>query len=95
MVYIAYAANQENYGQLMGKIATYQVPLLDILLYVCDQIDAGVVTLSDEQTEMLNDAKVQMLSAKNQLQGEDYSRMLLLSLIHILLHDIFVLYAGL
>ena len=26
---------------------------------------------------MLNDAKVQMLSAKNQLQGEDYSRMLL------------------
>ena len=30
VVYIAYAANQENYGQLMGKIATYQVPLLDM-----------------------------------------------------------------
>ncbi len=39
-----------DYGQLVGKLSTYQVPLLDMLLYVCDQIDAGVVTLSDDQT---------------------------------------------
>ena len=76
MVYAAYAANQENYGQLAGNLSNYQVPLIDILLYACDQIDSGLVTLSDEQTAMLNDAKVQMTSAKNQLQGEDFSRML-------------------
>ena len=76
VVYAAYAANQENYGQLAGNLSNYQVPLIDILLYACDQIDSGLVTLSDEQTAMLNDAKVQMTSAKNQLQSEDFSRML-------------------
>ena len=77
VVYAAYAANQENYGQLAGNISNYQVPLIDMLLYVCDQIDSGIVTLSEDQTATLNDAKTQILIAKNQLQGPDYSRMLI------------------
>ena len=77
VIYGAYAANSENYGKLAGNLSNYSVPLIDMLLYVCDQLDAGVVTLSDDQMQMLSDAKVQMMSAKNQLQGEDYSRMLL------------------
>ena len=77
VVYAAYAAENESYGELVGNIATYKVPLIDMFLYVCDKVDSGVVTLSDEQTDMLHDAEVQMTSAKNQLQGETYSRMLL------------------
>ena len=77
VVYAAYAAENESYGELIGNIATYKVPLIDMFLYVCDKVDSGVVTLSDEQTDMLHDAEVQMTSAKNQLQGETYSRMLL------------------
>lgn len=37
----------------------------------------GIVTLSDDQTQMLQDAEVQMNSAKAQLQGTDYDRMLI------------------
>ena len=77
VVYAAYAAENESYGELVGNIATYKVPLIDMFLYVCDKVDSGVVTLSDEQTDMLHDAEVQMTSAKNQLQCETYSRMLL------------------
>ena len=77
VLYAAYAAENESYGELVGNIATYKVPLIDMFLYVCDKVDSGVVTLSDEQTDMLHDAEVQMTSAKNQLQGETYSRMLL------------------
>ncbi len=77
VVYAAYAAENESYGELVGNIATYKVPLIDMFLYVCDKVDSGVVTLSDEQTDMLHDAEVQMTSAKNQLQGETCSRMLL------------------
>ncbi len=77
MVYAAYATEQGDYGKLMGNISTYKVPLIDMFLFVCDQVDAGIVQLDDDQTEMLNDAKTQMESAKAQLQGEDYSRMLL------------------
>ncbi len=76
VVYAAYAAENESYGELVGNIATYKVHI-DMFLYVCDKVDSGVVTLSDEQTDMLHDAEVQMTSAKNQLQGETYSRMLL------------------
>lgn len=77
VVYSAYAAKQEDYGQLVGKIAAYKVPLLDMFLFVCDQVDSGIVTLGDDQTATLQDAEVQMTSAKNQLRGEDYSRMLI------------------
>lgn len=77
VVYAAYAANQEDYGQLAGKLSTYQVPLIDMMLYVCDQIDSGIVSLSEDQTQTLKDAQTQMLSAKNQLQGTEFSRMLI------------------
>ena len=47
-----------------------------MFLFVCEQVDSGIVTLSDDQTQMLQDAEVQMNSAKAQLQGTDYDRML-------------------
>ena len=48
-----------------------------MFLFVCEQVDSGIVTLSDDQTQMLQDAEVQMNSAKAQLQGTDYDRMLI------------------
>ena len=77
IVYGAYAAGQEDYGKLAGNISTYKVPLIDMFLFVCDQVDAGVVTLDAEQTEMLSDAETQMRAAKAQLCGTEYDRMLL------------------
>ena len=77
VVYAAYATEQGDYGKLMGNIGSYKVPLIDMFLFVCDQADAGIISLDAEQMEMLSDAKTQMESAKAQLQGEDYSRMLL------------------
>ena len=77
VVYAAYAAQHSEYGKLAGNLATYKVPLIDMFLFVCDQVDSGIVTLSDDQTQMLQDAEVQMNSAKAQLQGTDYDRMLI------------------
>lgn len=53
------------------------MPLIDIFLFVCDQVDSGLVQLDEEQTADLHDAQAQMLAAKAQLQGTDYSRTLL------------------
>ena len=75
-LYAAYAAMDGDYGRLVGKLSTYRVPLLDMFLFVCEQVDAGVVTLSADQTAMLQSAQTQMRSAKNQLQSDTYSRML-------------------
>lgn len=76
VVYAAYGAKQDEYGQVLGNLENYQVPLIDMFLFVCDQVDSGLVTLDDEQTEMLDEAYTQMTAAKKQLQGSDYSRML-------------------
>ena len=77
LLYAAYAADQDDYGKLAGNITTYKVPLVDMFLFVCDQMDAGVVSLDEDKKADLEDAKVQMEAAKAQLQGTDYSRMLL------------------
>lgn len=77
MAQVVYAAEQGDYGKLMGNIASYKVPLIDMFLFVCERADAGIIQLDAEQMSMLSDAQTQMRSAKAQLQGSDYSRMLL------------------
>lgn len=75
-VYGAYAADQEQYGQIIGGLSNYKVPLIDMMLFVCDKIDAGIVTLEEDQMADLKEAQTKMESAKNQLQGQDYNRVL-------------------
>ena len=48
LVYAAYAAENDDYGKLVGSIATYKAPLIDMFLFVCDQVDASYVTLDAE-----------------------------------------------
>lgn len=55
VVFTAYAAENEDYAQAIGSISTYSVPLIDMMLFVCDQIDSGLITLDDEAMDMLED----------------------------------------
>lgn len=77
LAYAAYAANDENYGKIVGGISSYSVPLMDMFIFVHKEIDEGYVTLDDDLTDTLNDAYVQINNAKLQLQGENFSRMLI------------------
>ena len=77
LVYTAYATENGEYGKLVSGVAGYGVPLIDIFLFVCDYVDQGYVTLSDETRDKLDDAAQQMRNGKLQLQGEDFSRMLI------------------
>lgn len=76
MLYTAYATENEFYGEIIGGISNYKIPLMDIFLYVCDMLDQGLVELEEDQEAELNDLKVQLMSGKDQLQGENYNRML-------------------
>ena len=76
LVYAAYAVNDEDYAKVVNGLADYQVPLIDMFMFVYDEVEEGYVTLEDELQETLDDAYKQMNFAKNQLQGENYSRML-------------------
>ena len=77
VVYAAYAVKNDDYGRLAGNLASYKVPLIDMFLFVCDQVDSGIVSLSEEQTNTLKDAQSQMSAAKAQLSGTEYDRMLI------------------
>ena len=77
MIYTAYAIENEEYGQIIGNFASYKVPLVDMFLYVCDEADTGIVSLSQEDLNDLHDARDQMESALAQLQGDDYNRVLI------------------
>ena len=76
VVYAAYAADQGDYAKLAGNIADYKVPLIDMFLFVCQQVDSGVVTLDGDVRDTLADAERQMKSAKAQLSGPEFDRVL-------------------
>ena len=76
LVYAAYAVNDEDYAKVVNGLADYQVPLIEMFLFVYEEVEEGYVTLEDELQETLDDVYRQMNFAKNQLQGEHYSRML-------------------
>lgn len=76
LIYSAYAADHAEYGKIVGGLSTYRIPLMDLFLFVHEQVDDGVVTLSAEQKQDTDDAYAQISNAKVQLSGESYSRML-------------------
>lgn len=76
LVYMAYAVNDENYAKIVNGFSNYSVPLIDMFMFLYDEVDEGYVTLDDDLMETLEDAHTQMQIALDQLQGEEYSRML-------------------
>ena len=53
-----------------------KISLIDMFMFVHDEVEEGYVTLEDDLQDTLDDAFDSMNFAKNQLQGENYSRML-------------------
>lgn len=76
LVYAAYAVNDEDYAKAINGLANYRVPLIDMFMFVYQEVSEGYVTLDDELMAKLDDADRMMNFAKQQLQGEEYSRML-------------------
>ena len=77
LLYMAYAVNDENYAKIVNGFSNYSVPLIDMFMFLYDEVDEGYVTLDDDLMETLEDAHTQMQIALDQLQGEEYSRMLI------------------
>ena len=77
LLYAAYAADREDYGKIVGGLDDFSVPLIDMIFFLYDQKEAGFVTLDGEMNDMLEDIHSQLVDAKKQLAGTDYSRILL------------------
>lgn len=76
LVYTAYAVNDEDYAKVVNGLSSYKVPLIDMLMFVHDEVEEGYVTLEDDLKKDLDDAYEMMQFARNQLESDEYTRML-------------------
>ena len=76
LLYAAYALKDKNYNEVVTGLDVYGVPLIDMFMFLYEQVQEGYVKLDEDLQETLDDAYVQLNSAKQQLQGENYSRIL-------------------
>lgn len=77
VLYSAYAYNEEQYGPVITGIDDYEVPIIDMFLFLYEQYQEGYVTLDDDMDEMLTTLYDTLHDAQLQLQGENYSRFVL------------------
>lgn len=77
LLYSAYAADDDSYGQIVSGIDQYSVPLVEMFMFLYDQKQQGYITLSDDLGKDLEDMHAQLEDALAQLSGEHYSRMVL------------------
>ena len=76
LLYAAYAASDADYAKIVNGLSSYSVPLIDMVCFLYDEVDQGYITLEADLRGTLEEAYEQMNNARLQLQGEDYSRML-------------------
>ncbi len=76
LLYGAYAVDGAAYGKIVGGLSNYSVALIDMFMFLYDEVQEGYVTLDDELMDTLDNAYIQMSAAKKQLRGENYDRML-------------------
>lgn len=77
LLYSAYAYNQEQYGPVFTGIDEYEVPVIDMFMFLYEQYQQGYVKLNEELDEELTTLYETLEDAKAQLQGEHYSRFVL------------------
>lgn len=77
ILYTAYAYNEEQYGPVFTGINDYEVPIIDMFLFLYDQYQQGYVTLDEELDEKLTTLYDTLHDAQLQLQGEEYCRFVL------------------
>ena len=76
LIYTAYAINDKDYAKAVNGLSSYKVPLIDMFSFVYQEVNEGYVTLDDDLMLKLTDADRMMTFARNQLEGEEYARML-------------------
>ncbi len=79
ILYSAYALDSENYGRIVSGISKYKVPLIDMIDFLYSQIQQGLVDLDQELVEELDSSIGQLETARLQMEGQHFSRLLIYS----------------
>jgi len=75
LLYQAYGLSVEEYGAIFQNPDDYAVPLIDVFEFLLEQRDKGVVNLTGEQVDKVDDLEEQLDIGLEQLRGENWTRM--------------------
>lgn len=75
LLYQAYGLSVEEYGAIFQNPDDYSVPLIDVFEFLLEQKDKGVVSLTGEQEDKVEDLREQLDIGLEQLRGENWSRL--------------------
>lgn len=75
LLYQAYGLSVEEYGAIFQDPDDYSVPLIDVFEFLLEQKDKGVVNLTGEQADKVDDLQEQLDVGLEQLRGEHWSRL--------------------
>jgi len=76
-LYASYAANRDDYGQIMTNIDNYRIPLIDLFDYLIEKRGEVTLDLDQDTEERLNDLEQQIHDAQLQLRSGNWSRIVL------------------
>lgn len=76
LMYKVYGLKNEEYGAFFNDIDKCKLNLLNIVEFVKEEIDKEVINLDSDMTEDFNEVYDNLEDAKNQLEGETYSRLI-------------------
>lgn len=77
LLYSAYAVNDEEYGRVISGISYYSVPLIDMYQFLYDEVVQGHIPFDGELMEDLEEYYKLLSTARKQMEGENFTRMLL------------------
>ena len=76
LLYSAYAQDTEAYGAFIDGIDEYKVSVLNLIDFIYDKKEKGTFNLSAKQSEDITDIHNRVNDAREQLEGENYSRLI-------------------
>ena len=75
LLYTAYAAEHDQYGEILSGLEEYEIPLFDMFLYLKDQLETRNISLGDMNGMSVDEMFGLLDTARDQMRGDHYSRM--------------------
>ena len=77
LLYQAYGVEHHQYQGIFKSAEDYEVPLIDMFLYVFDKSDEGIINLDADKKETMDTLRNSLMLGIDQLQGENYDRIII------------------
>ncbi len=75
LLYTVYAAEHDQYGEILGGLSEYEIPMFDVFLYLKDQMESRNISLGNMSGMSVDEMFSMLDMARDQMTGEHYSRM--------------------